>query len=54
MPGDAAVTAPRDSPGARRQETELLKSPEGQAGGEEEEEEEAEGSQRDLSLQRDT
>lgn len=52
MPGDAAVTAPRDSPGARRQETELLKSPEGQAGSEEEEE--AEGSQRDLSLQRDT
>lgn len=43
MPGDAAVTAPRDSPRARRQETELPKSPESQAGSEEEEEE-AEGS----------
>ena len=46
VPGDAALAAPRDLPRARRQETELPKSPESQAGGEEEEEkEEAEGSQ---------
>lgn len=54
MPGDAAVAAPHDLPRARRQETELPKSPEGQAGGKEEEEAEAEGSQGDSPLQRDT
>lgn len=43
------MTCPR----ARRQETELPKSPEGQAGGEEEEEA-AEGLQEDSPLQRDT